>query len=141
MWCVANLRIKSVKIAGDSAAVTFHQPESHIHFMHPWPSPMVTSDGHNSAFYLTNAKELLDSEGEWYLDAKASKLYYIPRKGENMNTAEVIVPAVETLLKVEGTPDNPVKDVTFEGITFSYATWMRPSISGHAPPSGRYVHD
>lgn len=56
MWCVANLRIKSVKIAGDSAAVTFHQPESHIHFMHPWPSPMVTSDGHNSAFYLTNAK-------------------------------------------------------------------------------------
>lgn len=140
MWCVANLRIKSVKIAGDSAAVTFHQPESHIHFMHPWPSPMVTSDGHNSAFYLTNAKELLDSEGEWYLDAKASKLYYIPRKGENMNTAEVIVPAVETLLKVEGTPDNPVKDVTFEGITFSYATWMRPSISGHAPlQAGMYM--
>lgn len=140
MWCVANLRIKSVKIAGDSAAVTFHQPESHIHFMHPWPSPMITSDGHNSAFYLTNAKELLDSEGEWYLDAKASKLYYIPRKGENMNTAEVIVPAVETLLKVEGTPDNPVKDVTFEGITFSYATWMRPSISGHAPlQAGMYM--
>lgn len=140
MWCVANLRIKSVKIAGDSAAVTFHQPESHIHFMHPWPSPMVTSDGHNSAFYLTNAKELLDSEGEWYLDAKASKLYYIPRKGENMNTAEVIVPAVETLLKVEGTPDNPVKDVTFEGITFSHATWMRPSISGHAPlQAGMYM--
>lgn len=140
MWCVANLRIKSVKIAGDSAAVTFHQPESHIHFMHPWPSPMVTSDGRNSAFYLTNAKELLDSEGEWYLDAKASKLYYIPRKGENMNTAEVIVPAVETLLKVEGTPDNPVKDVTFEGITFSYATWMRPSISGHAPlQAGMYM--
>ena len=140
MWCVANLRIKSVKIAGDSAAVTFHQPESHIHFMHPWPSPMVTSDGHNSAFYLTNAKELLDSEGEWYLDAKASKLYYIPRKGENMNTAEMIVPAVETVLKVEGTPDNPVKDVTFEGITFSYATWMRPSISGHAPlQAGMYM--
>lgn len=140
MWCVANLRIKSIKIAGDSAAVTFHQPESHIHFMHPWPSPMVTSDGHNSAFYLTNAKELLDSEGEWYLDARASKIYYIPRKGENMSKAEVVVPAVETLLKVEGTPDNPVKDVTFEGITFSYATWMRPSISGHAPlQAGMYM--
>ena len=140
MWCVANLRIKSIKIAGDSAAVTFQQPESHIHFMHPWPSPMVTPDGHNSAFYLTNAKELLDSEGEWYLDARASKIYYIPRKGENMSKAEVVVPAVETLLKVEGTPDNPVKDVTFEGITFSYATWMRPSISGHAPlQAGMYM--
>ena len=140
MWCIANLRIKNIKIQGDSAAVTFHQPESHVHFMHPWPSPMVTTDGHNSPFYLTNAKELLDTEGEWYLDARASKLYYIPRKGENMKSAEVIVPAVETLLKVEGTPDNPVKDVTFEGVTFSHATWMRPSVSGHAPlQAGMYM--
>jgi len=140
MWCVANLRIKDIKIQGDSAVVTFHQPESHVHFMHPWPSPMVTTDGHNSPFYLTNAKELLDTEGEWYLDAMASKLYYIPRKGENMKSAEVIVPAVETLLKVEGTPDNPVKDVTFEGVTFSHATWMRPSVSGHAPlQAGMYM--
>ncbi len=140
MWCVANLRIKGVKIQGDSAAVTFHQPESHIHFMHPWPSPMVTSDGHNSAFYLTNARELLDNPGEWYLDAQAQKVYYMPRKGENMATADVEVPAVETLLRVEGTPDNPVKDVALEGITFSYATWMRPSISGHAPlQAGMYM--
>lgn len=140
MWCIANLRIKAIRIDGDSAAVTFHQPESHVHFMHPWPSPMVTTDGHNSAFYLTNAKELLDEEGEWYLDARQSKVYYIPRKGEDMSRAEVIVPAVETLLKVTGTPDNPVRDVTFEGITFSHATWMRPSISGHAPlQAGMYM--
>lgn len=140
MWCIANLRIKNIKIQGDSAAVTFHQPESHVHIMHPWPSPMVTTDGHNSAFYLTNAKELLDSEGEWYLDARASKLYYIPRKGEDMGSAEVIAPAVETLVQIAGTPDEPVKDVTFEGITFSYATWMRPSVSGHAPlQAGMYM--
>lgn len=140
MWCVANLRIKGIKIQGDSVAVTFHQPESHVHFMHPWPSPMVTTDGHNSAFYLTNDRGLLDVPGEWYLDAKEQKVYYIPRKGENMSTADVEVPAVETLMRVEGTPDNPVRNVTFEGVTFSYATWMRPSISGHAPlQAGMYM--
>lgn len=133
MWCVANLRIKGIKVQGDSAAVTFHQPESHIHFMHPWPSPMVTKDGHNSAFYLTNAKSLLDTPGEWYLDAKEQKVYYIPRKGEDMAKADVEAPAVETLMKIEGTPDAPAKGITIEGVTFSYATWMRPSISGHAP--------
>ena len=133
MWCVANLRIKGIKVQDDSAAVTFHQPESHIHFMHPWPSPMVTKDGHNSAFYLTNAKSLLDTPGEWYLDAKEQKVYYIPRKGEDMAKADVEAPAVETLMKIEGTPDAPVKGITIEGVTFSYATWMRPSISGHAP--------
>lgn len=140
MWCVANLRIKGVKVKGDSAAVTFHEPESHIHFMHPWPSPMVTTDGHNSAFYLTNAKELLDTPGEWYLDAREQKVYYMPRKGENMAKADVEAPAVETLLRVEGTPDNMVKGVSFQGLTFSYATWMRPSISGHAPlQAGMYM--
>ena len=140
MWCVANLRIKGIKIQGDSAAVTFHQPESHIHFMHPWPSPMVTADGHNSAFYITNDLALLDTPGEWYLDAREQKVYYMPRKGENMAKADVEVPAVETLMRVEGTPDNMAKGIKFEGITFSYATWMRPSISGHAPlQAGMYM--
>lgn len=36
MWCVANLRIKDIKIQGDSAAIRFHQPESTIQFEHPW---------------------------------------------------------------------------------------------------------
>lgn len=140
MWCIANLRIKDIKIQGDSAAVTFHQPESHIHFMHPWPSPMITTDGHNSAFYLTNSKIFLDTPGEWFLDTKEAKVYYMPRDGENMTLADVEVPAVETLMKVEGTPDNPVTDVTIEGLTFSYSTWLRPSIEGHAPlQAGMYM--
>ena len=140
MWCVANLRIKDIKVQGDSAAITFHNPESHIHFMHPWPSPMVTTNGHNSAFYLTNARELLDTPGEWYLDTKEQRLYYMPLPGEDMRTAEVEVPALETLLKVEGTPDEPVSYVTFKGITFRHATWLRPSIMGHAPlQAGMYM--
>ncbi len=140
MWCVANLRIKDIKVQGDCAAITFHNPESHIHFMHPWPSPMVTTNGHNSAFYLTNARELLDTPGEWYLDTKEQRLYYMPLPGEDMRTAEVEVPALETLLKVEGTPDEPVSYVTFKGITFRHATWLRPSIMGHAPlQAGMYM--
>ena len=140
MWCIANLRIKGIKISGDSAAVTFHNPESHVHFMHPWPSPMVTTNGHNSAFYLTNAKELLDNPGEWYLDSKEQKVYYIPLEGEDMRTAEVEVPALETLLKVEGTPDRKVCGVTINDIIFSHATWLRPSIYGHAPlQAGMYM--
>ena len=134
MWCVANLRIKNIRMMGDSAAVTFHNPESHVHFMHPWPSPMVTPGGkHNSAFYLTNARSLLDEPGEWFLDTDAHRLYYYPRPGEDMRTAEVEAPALETLLRVKGTPDRPVSHVTFEGIRFAHTTWLRPSLKGHAP--------
>ena len=142
MWCVANLRIRSVEVQGDSAAIRFHQPESRIQFEHPWPHPMVTTDGHNSAFYLTNARELQDVPGEWYHDIDARKIYYYPREGEKMQEAEVIVPAVETLVRVEGTLDRPVCHIRFEKITFSYTTWMRPSEKGHVPlQAGMYLTD
>lgn len=60
---------------------------------------MVTTNGHNSAFYLTNARELQDVPGEWYHDIDARKVYYYPREGEKMQEVEVIVPAVETLVR------------------------------------------
>ena len=140
MWCVANLRIKSIEIHGDSAAVKFHNPESRIQFEHPWPRPMVTTDGHNSAFYLTNAKELLDRPGEWYHDIDTHKLYYYPLSGEKMNDA--VLPAIETLLNIEGTLDRPVENVIIDNIGFEYSTWMRPSLMGHVPlQAGMYMTD
>lgn len=140
MWCVANLRIKSIEIKGDSAAVTFHQPESKIQFEHPWPCPMITTDGHNSAFYLTNSMALLDKPGEWFHDIKSNKLYYYPKSGEVVK--EAVVPAVETLLRVEGTIDSPVKNVVFKNLTFSHSTWMRPTEKGHVPlQAGMYLTD
>ncbi|WP_297059201.1 right-handed parallel beta-helix repeat-containing protein [uncultured Duncaniella sp.] len=140
MWCVANLRIKSIEMHGDSAAVRFHNPESRIQFEHPWPRPMVTDNGHNSAFYLTNAKELLDTPGEWYHDIDTRKVYYYPYPGETVTDA--VVPAVETLVNVEGTLDRPVENVKFENIGFEYTTWMRPSVMGHVPlQAGMYMTD
>lgn len=140
MWCVANLRIKSIDIQGDSAAVRFHNPESRIQFEHPWPRPMVTTDGHNSAFYLTNAKELLDVPGEWYHDIDSRKLYYYPFDGETVKDA--VVPAIETLVNIEGTLDRPVENVRIENIAFEYTTWMRPSLMGHVPlQAGMFMTD
>lgn len=137
MWAVSFLRIKSITIQGDSAAVRFHNPESNIQFERPWPQPMI-APGRNSAFYLTNAFELLDQPGEWYHDIRTHKLYYYPLKDENVT--EVIAPAIETLVQVEGTTDRPVENVFFKNIQFSYTTWMRPSEKGHVPlQAGMYM--
>ena len=81
--------------------------------------------------YVENALELLDEPGEWYLDRPAHTLYYMPRPGEDMSKAEVIAPALEKLVEVKGTLGDPVHDIAFEGLTFSHATWLRPSQFGH----------
>jgi len=74
--------------------------------------------------YLENAFELLDQPGEWYLDRAAHRLYYQPRHGENLRTADVEVPVLQTLVEMKGTTG-----VTFSGLRFSYATWLGPSSS------------
>ncbi len=145
MWAIANLRVKSLTVDGNKAKVTFHQPESRIQFEHPWPAAVIDKDhkqNGNSAFYLTNAIEFLNQPGEWYADSRTNKLYYWPRNGENMNTATVTVPALQTLLKISGTADRPVSYVYSKGIAFEYATWLRPSQQGHVPhQAGMYMTD
>src|SRR6266545_3646880 len=77
--------------------------------------------------YVENAFELLDQPGEWYLDRTARRIFYIPRPGEDLGTAEVEAPVLETLLSGSGTTSSPLHDVTFAGIQFSYATWLLPT--------------
>ena len=141
MWCTSNLRIKSLTPQGDSVAVRFHDPEAKIQFEHPWPSPMTPNTGHPSPFYITNAKPLLDSPGEWYHDIREHKLYYYPRDHEGMGKVLLATyPVLETLVEVVGTADHPVHDITIKGVTFSHTTWMRPSEKGHVPlQAGMYL--
>ena len=52
---------------------------------------MVTTDGHNSAFYLTNAIELLGGPGSG-IDIRSHKLYYYPRQGKTWQKAAAWYP-------------------------------------------------
>ncbi|WP_083227722.1 right-handed parallel beta-helix repeat-containing protein [Mucilaginibacter sp. PPCGB 2223] len=142
MWAIAILRVKTYEPSGDSVKLTFQQPESRIQSEHPWPAPFISRKTGNSAFYLTNAIQFLDQPGEWYLDKKARKLYYWPRGGEDLTTANVVVPVLENLVKIEGNAENPVSGICFNGISFMYAGWLRPSQQGIVPhQAGMYMLD
>ena len=104
VWETAVLRVDKIKIAGTNALLSFKQPESQIEFQHPWP-PVIVTTNYQAPFFLANAIEFLDSPGEWFEDVNAGKVYYWPREGEDMTRAEVIAPALETLVKIEGTLD------------------------------------
>jgi len=141
-WAIAVLRIQSIDIQGDSARLRFLQPESRIQSEHPWPAPWLSKKTGNSAFYLVNALQCLDQPGEWYLDTKSQRVMYWPRPGEDMHTATVTAPVQETLVRIEGTIDNPVSYVFFNGIGFEHTGWRRPSQQGHVPlQAGMYLLD
>jgi hypothetical protein len=141
VWEIAGLRVKSIRIKGTNALVTFKQPEGKIEFEHPWP-PVIVKTNYHAPFFLANAIEFLDSPGEWFEDLAAEKIYCWPRDGEDITRAKVFAPALETLVQVEGSPDKPVSDIQFKGITFAHATWLRLSEQGHVPlQAGMFLLD
>ena len=81
----------------------------------------------DNVLWIENAYELLDAPGEWYFDRVTGWLYYKPQPGENMQTAQVTIPIVETLLSGSGTLDSPLHDVHFQGISFAYSGWTQPN--------------
>ena len=137
-WAIAILRVKSIDVKDGQAVVRFHEPESHLEFAHPWPQPVIGGEKGNSSFCLTNALELLDQPGEWFQEYPSGTIYYYPQADENMETAEVIIPTLETLVTIDGTLSRPVKHIQFNGITFAHTSWMRPSYQGHVTLQGGF---
>jgi hypothetical protein len=138
-WEIAILRIRSLTTEGERTRLTFHSPESRIEFEHPWPQPILEPEG-AGAFYLVNAPEFLDAPGEWHHDRLSNLLVYWPREDEDLANLEVVAPALETLLTIEGSADRPVTHVLLRGLSFRHSTWLRPSVAGHVPlQAGMYL--
>lgn len=88
----------------------------------------------DSRLFLVNAPELLGRTNEWhnatyefYIDPAAGKLYLRIPTNSDISKLKVILPRLESLVSIGGTLDQPVQNLTFKGLRFSYTSWMGPS--------------
>jgi parallel beta-helix repeat protein len=125
-WCQDYCKVKSISRDGQFAVIEMLQP--YFTWGRRNEGKKVTDK--LEKFYIENAIELLDEPGEWYLDQAAKTVYYIPRPGEDLASAEVIVPALEKIAELRGSLDAPVHDIHFVGLSFSYGSWLEPSEKG-----------
>lgn len=86
--------------------------------------------GDGAVYAVDNAYEILESEAAaatFYLDRTADKIYLIPPASiVDPNEAEVIVPQVETLARLNG-----ASNIHFPGIQWSHSGWI-PEDGGYA---------
>lgn len=131
-WERTISKVAHITKEGSSVIITMQQPYFTL---------LRLKDGihHVLPTFIENARELLDQPGEWYLDKHTHQIYYIPRSGEEMDKAQVIAPALEKLLELRGSLDEPVRNLRFEGITFCHASWLRPSEIGHINIQANFI--
>ncbi len=123
-WAECIMRIERIECSKDYSIIV-KQPERDLIFRREYPHK--DSD---EPFYFENAYEFIDQCGEWYLNKKEKLLYYKHDNTQDITNIEVIAPRVETLVKIQGTLDEPVHDLHFVGLCFMHSTWLRPSSKG-----------
>ncbi|MFZ2656425.1 MAG: right-handed parallel beta-helix repeat-containing protein [Victivallales bacterium] len=115
LWFDMHHRIKSVDVK--KRLVVFHNKSTGN--LRDDASSMVR-------YYVENVFESLDLPGEWYLDRPSGLFYYLPLPDEKLETTALIAPSLETLVRLKGSPGNPVRNVVFENIAFEHAEWIHP---------------
>ena len=71
---------------------------------------------HEDNRMVENIFEELDAPGEWYYSRSEQTLYYYPHEGENIEDALVETPQLKHLIEIRGTMDEPVKNITIDGL-------------------------
>ncbi|MCX2748747.1 right-handed parallel beta-helix repeat-containing protein [Arthrobacter sp. MI7-26] len=76
---------------------------------------------------LENSLSFLQTEGQWFIDPTAGKLYYKPASGVNPSSLNVELPRLQSLVNIGGTYAAPVNHLVFQGIRFEGTSWLAPS--------------
>jgi hypothetical protein len=73
-------------------------------------------------FWIEGVREELDRPGEWFFDALALRLHYLPAPGVDPNTLNIVAPVLTRLVNVQGDVNagTHVRQVHFDGIQFRH---------------------
>lgn len=91
--------------------------------------------------YLENSKSFLDESGEWYFDESEVRLYYYAGEGEDPNLSGIVAPVLDKLVVVEGAEDAPVRNITFENISFEHTDFIYDSRKYSGIQAGFYTRE
>ncbi len=83
------------------------------------PATMTIKTG--DRFYYENVFEALSEPGEWYLDTRTHKLYYVPQRDDHLDSTVLYAGSCEQFFVCDG-----AKNIRFENVSFSMGDWSIP---------------
>ncbi|OAG07405.1 uncharacterized protein CC84DRAFT_1242942 [Paraphaeosphaeria sporulosa] len=105
--------------------------EQNTWFNQNWGYDTISKPNADFGVWVQNALALLTEGGQFYLDSGAGKVYYKPLSGEKIESVDAYLGILETLVVLGGSYDNPVHDISFEGLSFAHTTWLQPNSIGY----------
>lgn len=85
----------------------------------------ATSAGHPPGafgvkkYVVWNVRQGITEPGQWVLNKAAGTLVYRPRPDDDVAKAQVIAPTIASIIRLHGTKEKHIRDVTLRGLTLS----------------------
>jgi len=73
-------------------------------------------------YVVWNIREGMHKPGQWYLDRSRGMVVYWPLPGQDLNELDVICPTAESVIRIQGSKEQPVTGVTLRGLGLSATT-------------------
>lgn len=98
-----------------------------------------TDIGRDARFFLSGSLAMLDAKEEFHYNNSTGVLTVFMETGMDPNNREVVVPLLDTLVSVEGSPFalQTVSRVRFDGLTFEHTRATIPSVQWWSTDYGR----
>ncbi len=114
MWAESYLRISKVEDIADISHVYLIGADQGV-FLRRQPELQA-----RQSYHFENSKAFLSTSGEWYYSAEESCVYYLPYEYETLKNTTIRIPYTEELLTISGNAENPVTDISIEGLNFKW---------------------
>jgi hypothetical protein len=112
--------VDTILSAGGKKVVLLQQPFFKWAQYISWEPLGFTTD----TMHFSNAYEFLGTPGQFYYNRHTGTLYYTPRDGEAMGSAQVFIPMVQTLVQFNGASlAHKVHNISLTGIEFDYTKY------------------
>jgi hypothetical protein len=107
--------------------VELQQPYCQARYNYGRGSTDPNSLSSTNQWMMVQAFEELDEPGEWYLNRATHQVYYYPYSFEDMTTAQIYAPVVETLVRFTGSSTtNKARNLRLQNLVFEYGNWLFP---------------
>ncbi|MBP0978484.1 MAG: carbohydrate-binding protein, partial [Oscillospiraceae bacterium] len=118
---------RDIKNVNGNLVMYLQQPYGAIAQTPGWGAGFSCGGSHT----IYNAFEFMDEPGEFYFDKTEKVLYYWPRQGEDINTADVEAPVLDRIINIAGkSTTDRVKNISFSGITFENTEFQLTEVAG-----------
>jgi hypothetical protein len=88
--------------------------------------------------YLENHPDFFTQPNTWCYVPEKRELLFLAQDGQDPNDATFVIPDLERLLTVAGSPDRPVRNLHFVGLSFAHTAFPLPEFGYRGIQGGYY---